>query len=401
MGSSAPDATRGDDAAGAGPSGAGAGLVAEAVAELYGTDPQEFTDRRKALSAAAKAAGDTAAARQIAALRKPTRAAWVVNSLARADPGAADRLASLAAALRGAEQAKDGPRLRELSAARGPLIDTLTGQALAAAGVADPPAGLRDEVAATLTAALADPEVAAAFTAGTLTRAAEWAGFGLAMSGADADDTEPFATAEPAARPVPLRQGRGMREDGRAQALAATESGRTTEEETAPPTESGEQDGLAEAGPLRLAGKGSGRRGQPAGERPLRLAGSGSARPEEPAEEGAVRLAGDAERRRERLAAERAARLAEQAAEEAARAADRRQEIFEDAERAVASAAAAAADAVALEDRLEAEVRDLEARLTQARADLAETRLRARRAEIAERKARQVLDRLRRPDARE
>ena len=39
-----------------------------------------------------------------------------MNQLARADPGAPDRLAGLAAALREAEQAKDGHRLRELSA---------------------------------------------------------------------------------------------------------------------------------------------------------------------------------------------------------------------------------------------------------------------------------------------
>jgi Lon protease-like protein len=77
--------------------------VSTAVTELYGADPQEFTDRRKELAAAARAAGDAAAAKQIAALRKPTRAAWVVNRLARADPGAPARLAALGAALRAAE----------------------------------------------------------------------------------------------------------------------------------------------------------------------------------------------------------------------------------------------------------------------------------------------------------
>ena len=78
------------------------------------------------------------------------------------------------------------------------------------------------------------------------------------------------------------------------------------------------------------------------------------------------------------------------------RAAERRQ-IIADAERTVATEEAAAKDAVAAEDRLEAEVRDLEQRLTQARSDLAGARLRARRAEAAERRARQALDRLPRP----
>ncbi len=66
-------------------------------------------------------------------------------------------------------------------------------------------------------------------------------------------------------------------------------------------------------------------------------------------------------------------------------------------ERTVASAASATAEADVAEERLEAEVRDLEERLIQARADLAKARLRARHAEAAERRARQALDRLPRP----
>ena len=157
---------------------------AAAVAELYGADPDVFTERRKALAAAAKEAGDREAAAAIGALRKPTRAAWVVNRLARAEPSAADRMAALAAELRAAEAAKDGRRLRELSAARGALIDALMDQALAAAGAPDPPPSLRAEVTDTLTAALADPETAAAFAAGTLTKAAQWSGFGYGDFGA-------------------------------------------------------------------------------------------------------------------------------------------------------------------------------------------------------------------------
>jgi hypothetical protein len=304
-----------------------ADLVTAAVAELYDADPQEFTDRRKALAAAARAAGDAAAAKQIAALRKPTRAAWVVNRLARTDPGAPTRLASLAAALQAAQQAKDGPRLRELSAARGPLIDALAGQALDAAGVPDPPAGLREEVTETLTAALADPDVAAGFASGTLTRAVQWAGFGVAPFGGIADDSGPadaLATAEPLpaerrlrAVPAPLPPGRPRRDASR-----------------------------------RSPGPGT----------------AGSA----PADEEA--LAAEAEKR-----------------------AAQRREIIADAERTLASEEAAAKDALAAEDRLEAEVRDLEQRLTQARTDLANARLRARRAEAAERRARQTLDRLPRP----
>ncbi|MBO0806417.1 MAG: hypothetical protein J2P25_25490, partial [Nocardiopsaceae bacterium] len=70
--------------------------VTAAATELYGADPGAFTARRKELADEARAAGDRDAAKRITALRKPTRAAWAVNRLARADPGAPERLATLA-----------------------------------------------------------------------------------------------------------------------------------------------------------------------------------------------------------------------------------------------------------------------------------------------------------------
>jgi hypothetical protein len=256
--------------------------VAGAAAELYGADPAGFVARRKALADEARTAGERDAAKKIMALRKPTRAAWVVNRLARADPGSPGRLAALAAELRAAAEAADGRKLRELSARRGELVDDLASRALAAAGVADPPPALRSEVEDTLTSALADPETADRFASATLTRAAEWSGFA------------PF-TPPPAATPAP-----------------------------APPPE------VPAPTPETV--------------------------PEVP----------------DQLAA-------------------RRRKSTDDAERIVASAAQAASAAVTREEELEAEVRDLEERLTRARADLATARTRARRAESAERKARQRL----------
>lgn len=155
----------------------GTDLVDAAVADLYARDPDTFTERRRELVARARAARNNEAARAIAGLRKPTRSAWVVNALSRSDPSVVERLAELAARLRAGEAELDGAAIRELSAARRQLIESLTRQALEHAGLNAPPAGLRDEVAATLTAALADPEVAAEVTAGTLLRAAQWTGF--------------------------------------------------------------------------------------------------------------------------------------------------------------------------------------------------------------------------------
>ena len=154
-------------------------LLADAVAELYQLDPDDFMARRKDLAEAARAAGDPAAAKQITGLRKPTRSAWVVNRLVRADPDVTPRLAALAGELRDAERSGQGARIRELSAARARLVDDLTRQALS--DLPAPPAALREEVTATLDAALADPEVAASL--GTLVRAARWAGFGLNLDG--------------------------------------------------------------------------------------------------------------------------------------------------------------------------------------------------------------------------
>jgi hypothetical protein len=265
--------------------------LAAAAAELYEAAPDAFTERR----------------------------------LARADPGAPARLAELAAALRAAQEARHGPRLRELSAARGALVDALTAKALAAADVTDPPPSLRLEVSQTLTAALADPEVAAAFAAGTLTRAVQWSGFGMLPADAEPDE-EANGTARASGQPAALTRN--------GDALA----GETAKTATAVRHPRAGADHAAAAGQRADAGE---------------------------------LLA--------RAAAERAAQHREQYAE---------------AERVMAASATAAAEAVAAEDRLEAEVRDLEQRVTQARADLAAARMRARHAESAERRARQALDRL-------
>jgi hypothetical protein len=171
-------------------------LLADAEAELYAADPDDFTQHRQDLAARAREAGEPSVARQIAGLRKPTRSAWVVNRLVRADPEVASRLAALAADLRD-EQAMDGTRIRELTAARGRLVDELTRQALQVGDLPAPPAALREEVAATLDAAIADPEVAA--NLGSLVRAAHWAGFGLVSTAPLPEDaTSPPTRTSPA-----------------------------------------------------------------------------------------------------------------------------------------------------------------------------------------------------------
>jgi hypothetical protein len=155
-------------------------LLREAVAELYSSDPVEFVERRGVLAARARAAGEASVAKSIAALRKPTRSAWVVNRLIRSDPGVTAQLAGLGDEFRAAQGSLDGAAIRELSMRRRRLIAELSRQAFTAAGLPSPSAALRDEVTATLGAALADPQVAEQLGAGTLERPARVDGFGPA-----------------------------------------------------------------------------------------------------------------------------------------------------------------------------------------------------------------------------
>jgi hypothetical protein len=186
--------------------------VQAAADRLYAADPAEFSDRRSDLVAQARADGDQAAARAIGALRRPTRAAWVVNQLARADPDAVARLGRLGDELRAAESALDGGKLRELSQTRRKLLGQLARQALDGAGVADPPDALLQEVTGTLSAALADPQVAARVGQGQLAKSVQPAGFGFGLAAGDDDDDdddEPSAPPAPGPRPRTGLKGTG------------------------------------------------------------------------------------------------------------------------------------------------------------------------------------------------
>ena len=195
--------------------------VQAAADQLYAADPAEFTDRRSDLVAQARADGDQAAARAIGALRRPTRAAWVVNQLARADPDAVARLGRLGDELRAAESALDGGKLRELSQTRRKLLGQLARQALDGAGVTDPPDALLQEVTGTLSAALADPQVAARVGQGQLAKSVQPAGFGFGLAaGDDDDDDEPSAPPAPSPRPRTGQKGTSQKGTGPTRAEA-------------------------------------------------------------------------------------------------------------------------------------------------------------------------------------
>jgi hypothetical protein len=209
-------------------------LVREAAAELYSADPAGFIQRRGDLAARARASGDAAAAKAIMGLRKPTRSAWAVNRLMREDPGVPARLSALGTGLRAAEGALDGGKLRQLSQDRREQVAALTRQALAAAGARDAPAAFQEEVAATLSAAVADPQVAAALRDGSLVRPVQRSGFGFGVPAGD-EPPEPAGNgaAPPRAarpkRPAPGRRpgpGAGTQEPAGRQRAGRERAGR-------------------------------------------------------------------------------------------------------------------------------------------------------------------------------
>ena len=179
-------------------------LVRQASDELYSTDPDEFVERRRALADEARRSGQPAAAKQITALRKPTRSAWTLNVLARTEPALIDDVLGLGEQMREAERRLDGAQLRDLSKQRRQLINTLSRKAFAASKQSAPSAALREEVSNTLSAAFADPDLAELLQSGTVLKSAQWDGFGSGIR-PDLSLVPPPAKREPAKKATAKR----------------------------------------------------------------------------------------------------------------------------------------------------------------------------------------------------
>ncbi|OBG88697.1 hypothetical protein A5699_16515 [Mycobacterium sp. E802] len=200
--------------------------VDEDLDSLYATRPEEFTARRKELASAARKRGDAEGAKVIAAARRPTTAAWVVNLLVLTDPSVRPRLTDLHEALRGAHADMDGHRIRELSATQRQLVQDLARVGFTGAGLPDPTAALRDDVTGTLQAAIADPDVATRL--GRLSKAEEWSGFGdfgasSAVSTPARSDTGSRATSPPSTKDQPHPDDAGLPEARQHRDAAASE----------------------------------------------------------------------------------------------------------------------------------------------------------------------------------
>lgn len=181
--------------------------VDEVSDELYRVAPEDFVAERDARVASAKEAGDKDAAKAIGALRRPSRAAWLVNLLVHDRRDEVEGLLGLAETLASAQRTLDGAALRQMTAQRNKVVGALSRRA-AALGRENGhrvDSGLEREVRGILESALADADLADRIRSGRLVKAERHAGFG----------PEPDAGAEPrpAARP-PAREAGDDEPDG-------------------------------------------------------------------------------------------------------------------------------------------------------------------------------------------
>ena len=183
-----------------------AATLADVARDLYGLQPQDFTAARNARAQESKAA-DAALAKQIAALRKPSPAAWIVNLLARENTDDVAALLDLGEQMRTAQEHLDRDALRRLGGERRTAVAALA-QAGAdlADGVGRPPtSSVLGEVEQTLQAATSDPAAATAVASGLLVKALRSVGY----EPVDLDDA--VAVPEPESWPT---TGSGSRSGG-------------------------------------------------------------------------------------------------------------------------------------------------------------------------------------------
>lgn len=121
----------------------------------------------------AKASGDVAAARRLAAMRRPSLAAWAGNLLVKDQADQVRQFQELGEALRAAHRDLDRATMRALSAAQGRVISALVEEAARLARQAGHRLSdvVRQEVTSTLRALLADPAASEQWATGWLTTA--------------------------------------------------------------------------------------------------------------------------------------------------------------------------------------------------------------------------------------
>jgi hypothetical protein len=152
--------------------------------ELYTLPPTRFTAARDAAVAQARADGDPGGARELAALKRPTQGAFLVNLLALRRPEVVTDLIDLGERIRAAQGTVSAADLRELTTQRRTALRTARALCRTLAGEVEagtPTEAQLDEASATLEAAMADPAAAEQVRTGRVVKALHYAGFGGAF----------------------------------------------------------------------------------------------------------------------------------------------------------------------------------------------------------------------------
>ncbi|MFF9016837.1 hypothetical protein ACF09C_28190 [Streptomyces sp. NPDC014870] len=173
--------------------------VEQIIDELYGVAPGEFVAARDARAVEARSA-DPAAAKRIAGLRRPTLAAWASNRFVRERPEEVRRLLALGETLQEAHRLLDPTTFREAAGQQNKVIAAEVRATAALAEEAGHPlsASVQQEVEQLLRAVLADPDIAAEWSAGRLAKPPEApVGFG----GITPEHLPPRPPAKPAKAP--------------------------------------------------------------------------------------------------------------------------------------------------------------------------------------------------------
>jgi hypothetical protein len=178
------------------------------VDELYGLPMERFVPERGALARELRKAGQREEAAEIAALRKPSVAAWAVNQLVQTQRKAITELLEAGDALRGAHDEVlagrgDGGSLRAAVERERTAVDALTSAArgLLTSEGHELSATIIDRVADTLHAAALDDDARSQVREGRLERELRHVGLGLATPATPAParraGKKPSATKEP------------------------------------------------------------------------------------------------------------------------------------------------------------------------------------------------------------
>ena len=171
--------------------------------DLYAAPFEEFTKRRNELAKELRKAGDRDAAEEVAKLRKPTRAAWAVNQLARSDKAVVKAVVKAGDQLRKAQEdalgGGSGTALRKAGADEREAVGAAVARAKEVLGDQATQATL-ERVRSSLQAAARDDAVREEIEAGRLTADHEPVGLGAFGSASDA--------------PPPARPARGARDKG-------------------------------------------------------------------------------------------------------------------------------------------------------------------------------------------